>query len=501
MTKNKPWITKEFKQMLKRKKMLYKKYLKYTSSDNFRALKSCSKLCNKIKCQLKRQYYFNLLQQSNGDSMKTWSIINSLTKRNNKKTSTIQLTLNDDPIDNPETILNNYFINLASDMQQSFVEDTRWKNYLQNGSLLNKFDDIYDFLRDLNFEIDVLAISENWLNDSNENLIDINGYVFKGKHRRIKHGGRVGFYIKNNLDYKIRDDITSKKNEFEFFVLEIINRPITKNVLIIVTYRPPTYDVNSFIECLDDILLVANHENKLIIVAGDFNIDLSESNNNNKKFNFLQLMNSYSLQQTITIPTRVECNRQSIIDNIFTNIPENILVSGVISHCLSDHQPVFSSINLSKKMFMFPEKRNAPSVKFSYSTNRINNLNQRLSQVNWQVVYESANIEEAFQTFIIIFQECFRERCQSIRMINRVKSFLPKNCLNLLYNSLCIPLINYCNIVWASSYHTSTLPIETLIKRAVVTLDEFLKRTLLWSSCLLPIDIKGREFFFSLFLD
>ncbi|ESO09612.1 hypothetical protein HELRODRAFT_168624 [Helobdella robusta] len=261
---------------------------------------------------------------------------------------------------------------------------------------LLKSDDIYDFLRELNFEIDVLAISESWLNDSNENLININGYVFKGKHRRIKHGGGVGFYIKNNLDYKIRDDITSIKNEFEFLVLEIINRPITKIVLIIVTYRPPTYDVNSFIECLDDILLVANHENKLIIVAGDFNIDLSESNNNNNKFNFLQLMNSYSLQQTITISTRVECNRQSIID-IFTNIPENILVSGVISHCLSDHQPVFSSINLSKKMFMFPEKRNAPSVKFSYSTNRINNLNQRLSQVNWQVVYESANIEKAFK--------------------------------------------------------------------------------------------------------
>ncbi|ESO10436.1 hypothetical protein HELRODRAFT_183592 [Helobdella robusta] len=133
MAKNKPWITKEFKQMLKRKKMLYKKYLKHTSSDNYTALKSCSKLCNKIKCQLKRQYYFNLLQQSNGDSKKTWSIINSLAKRNNKKTSTIQLTLKDDPIDNPETILNNYFINLASDMQQSFVEDTRWKNYLQNG--------------------------------------------------------------------------------------------------------------------------------------------------------------------------------------------------------------------------------------------------------------------------------------------------------------------------------------------------------------------------------
>ncbi|ESO02494.1 hypothetical protein HELRODRAFT_161769 [Helobdella robusta] len=78
-------------------------------------------------------------------------------------------------------------------------------------SLLNKSDDIYDFLRELNFEIDVLAISESWLNDSNENLIDINGYVFKGKHRRIKHGGGVGFYKKNNLDYKIRDDITNVK--------------------------------------------------------------------------------------------------------------------------------------------------------------------------------------------------------------------------------------------------------------------------------------------------
>ncbi|ESO08437.1 hypothetical protein HELRODRAFT_169280 [Helobdella robusta] len=95
-------------------------------------------------------------------------------------------------------------------------------------SLLNKSDDVYEFLQEINLEADILAITESWLNDDNENLINIDGYTFEGKHQTRKHGGGIGFYIKQNLHYKIRDDITNLNDEIEFSVVEILNKPAVK---------------------------------------------------------------------------------------------------------------------------------------------------------------------------------------------------------------------------------------------------------------------------------
>ncbi|ESN96871.1 hypothetical protein HELRODRAFT_178671 [Helobdella robusta] len=41
------------------------------------------------------------------------------------------------------------------------------------------------------------------------------------------------------------------------------------------------------------------------------------------------------------------------------------------------------------------------------------------------------------------------------------------NCLNTIYNSLCVTHVTYCSLVWASAYRTRTNPIKTLMKRAL----------------------------------
>jgi len=60
---------------------------------------------------------------------------------------------------------------------------------------------------------------------------------------------------------------------------------------------------------------------------------------------------------------------------------------------------------------------------------------------------------------------------KSIGIINKYKFYLPIKSLNLLYQSLCQPHINYCNIIWASNYKSSILPIQCMMEKTIKTIN------------------------------
>ena len=55
--------------------------------------------------------------------------------------------------------------------------------------------------------------------------------------------------------------------------------------------------------------------------------------------------------------------------------------------------------------------------------------------------------------------------------MNRTKFFLDKHSLTLLYNTLILPYINYCCLVWGFTFPTYLQKIELLQKRAVRIID------------------------------
>ena len=65
-----------------------------------------------------------------------------------------------------------------------------------------------------------------------------------GTNRSSKSGGGVGLYVSNNLNFKIRDDISGLNDGvMETLFIEII-RPHGKNFIIGVIYRPPSQNVS-----------------------------------------------------------------------------------------------------------------------------------------------------------------------------------------------------------------------------------------------------------------
>ena len=64
---------------------------------------------------------------------------------------------------------------------------------------------------------------------------------------------------------------------------------------------------------------------------------------------------------------------------------------------------------------------------------------------------------------------------KNIGVLNRLKYSVSKSILLMLYNTLVLPYLSYCNIIWASTYKTHIQKVVILQKRAlrVITLSKY----------------------------
>ena len=157
--------------------------------------------------------------------------------------------------------------------------------------------------------------------------------------------GGVGIYISNAVDYKVRTDLNSQNDIFESCFIEI-NMSNDKNIIIGSIHRHHHHhSINEFNSYLEDIIKKISSENKLIYLAGDFNIAILK---NNEKYidDFLDLIYSYSLYPLILRPTCITDKSEILIDNILTNDLNNI--GGILMLDTSDHLPNFTMTRKKK---------------------------------------------------------------------------------------------------------------------------------------------------------
>ncbi|ESN97524.1 hypothetical protein HELRODRAFT_177956 [Helobdella robusta] len=224
---------------------------------------------------------------------------------------------------------------------------------------------------------------------------------------------------------KARHDLNdSLTTTLEIFAIEIANEAQSKNIVVVVAYRPPSCSVGTFCESIDDVLTRLNEKNKHIVVTGDFNINLTDDINSNNN-QLQQIMDLHGLCKLINLPTRITANKQSVIDNIFVDGSLNVCLQGVLACDLSDHLPVLTQISFSKQV----KKEKlivVPSTKFLFSSNRISNLNKRLCEIDWTDVYDCWDVEMAWVKFVELFKCCMIKCCQvSNNKINKISKQKP----------------------------------------------------------------------------
>ena len=114
------------------------------------------------------------------------------------------------------------------------------------------------------------------MKDSDCDLYQLNNYNFIEKHRHDKIGGGVGLYVKENIAFTNRDNLSIFDTDMESIFIEIDKDQLhcKQNIIIGSIYRPPGTDIKLFQEKLKNILTTIQRENKLCYLLGNYNIDL-----------------------------------------------------------------------------------------------------------------------------------------------------------------------------------------------------------------------------------
>ena len=272
-------------------------------------------------------------------------------------------------------------------------------------SLLCNYNEIVDFTLSLNNIFDVMCMTETWLTQLTDDQIDIPGYTFVGKNRRNKRGGGVGIYVKKELKFKTRTDIVSNDETCEIVAIEIVNEG-SRNIVVISLYRPPGTDIEAFNDVINVLCSRVKAENKFVYWAGDYNINILNTDSHTATVEFLQTMLSNSFYPAITKPTRITEYFATIIDNIFCSAPTNSF-TGILYKNISDHLPIFIINNTKVKKL----KESHVIESRDMGEENISKLRDRLQHFDWFYITDISDVNSAYSSFLSVFGNIFNECC------------------------------------------------------------------------------------------
>jgi len=192
----------------------------------------------------------------------------------------------------------------------------------------------------------LLCFSEHHLSQSEADFINIENYSIGAKYcrRKLQKGG-VSIFIQSHLQFTtLNRDKYCVNQDIEVCALKLDST--FSNICILVIYRSPIGNFNTFVTQLDKVLQKLCTIKSNLIICGDVNVNyLQESD---KKSQLNALLNSYNLFSVVLFLTRIYGNSVSAIDNIFiytTKIDTCEVIQAM--NGLSDHDAQIINLNLN----------------------------------------------------------------------------------------------------------------------------------------------------------
>ena len=206
--------------------------------------------------------------------------------------------------------------------------------YMNARSIVNKRKEVELTIRDEN--LDLLAITETWLNDKiSDEEFNISGYMLFRKDRKESNklrGGGVAMYIRNELNPTYKSDL----NECAFSESLWCNIKCgMETTLLGVCYRAPD-SLDSNDEKLFSLLNEVSRNR--VVVMGDFNfaeLNWNRLENLDSSHPFVDCLNNNFLYQVIDEPTRGK-NYLDLILSSEENMAQNVIIGEPFE--TSDHQ-------------------------------------------------------------------------------------------------------------------------------------------------------------------
>lgn len=248
-------------------------------------------------------------------------------------------------------------------------------------------------------------MSEHFLRESELNSFRLLDYTTASSFcRSSMEKGGVCILIKNNLSYQTVDaDKFCSEGYCELAAIKF--QLLDVSYILLAVYRPPhkgVHIVDDFLESLRTCLDFIAKPNTRILIAGDFNIDMSVDDHSSRKLSDLML--SFGLHDTVYSYSREFKGSKSLIDNVFCNICPKVLKTEVVVSGISDHHAQVSEIKLA-----VPLKDEIPKFKFkrSFGDDNCRIFKTLLKSEEWDKLFSANSIDDKLDCFNSILNYYF----------------------------------------------------------------------------------------------
>ena len=207
--------------------------------------------------------------------------------------------------------------------------------YLNARSLHKHIDDVR---YDLNFtSTDINILSETrFLRSDSDIMYEIDGYtLFRNDHHSLTSRPFGGMAVFSRVEFLPGYPHSYNINGIEITIMKVFILP---HVSIIGIYRSPKIPVQQLLAALTEVFMFCSSQFNIFI--GDFNINWLDEANRRPLHNFFINENNY--RQLVYSNTT---DNQTLIDHIYTNLPESQAKSHILETYFSDHKAVCALIN------------------------------------------------------------------------------------------------------------------------------------------------------------
>lgn len=192
-------------------------------------------------------------------------------------------------------------------------------------SISCNFDSLLILLERINYQIDIIILSECWLRKASVIPILPNFTSYKSSHTSQNDG--IVAYIKDTLCCEVTEPF--------FSVANCLQIKLSDTFVIVALYRSPSaHCIATFLHSLDNVLSTLTTIKTLVII-GDMNINIDSSANDSRAEEYLNLCAAHGLIPTHTLPTR----NNNCLDHIILRSHKRS-ATYVLDAPLTDHCPV-----------------------------------------------------------------------------------------------------------------------------------------------------------------
>lgn len=201
-------------------------------------------------------------------------------------------------------------------------------------SIYKNFDKLIAQLSMFTMDIDIIILTECWLNDRKP-IPQMENYIAFSNSKFFNQNDGIVTYVKNNL----RCTVTEPEPKGATFLL----LDLEPDIHILAIYRSPSLPSTDILLNTIDEIIRPLHSKKNIILAGDLNIDIKRNNIDKHSATYLDLSAELGLLPGHQYPTRLRnCLDHIMLKTIF---PASVFVT---DSTITDHALVLLNLSLTK---------------------------------------------------------------------------------------------------------------------------------------------------------